>query len=129
MENNIFESVEDKARRLGVPIISKKQGQLGFDQIVSICGDCGLELKRQMMYSCPRADCPCGLGSLSVGNLQFKQESFVSGNVYDNDKILGTKLFDVVDGKAFWPNSPQPISSRPTFVEQAINENVWNSLK
>ncbi len=27
--------------------------------VEAICGACGLEMRREMCYSCPRDDCPC----------------------------------------------------------------------
>ena len=59
------ETPEQKAARLRVPIIAPvKGGNVPCDNPVrAICGACGLELRRIMMYVCSRNDCPCGLGS------------------------------------------------------------------
>ena len=31
--------------------------------IIAVCGECGLEVRRIMSYSCPNPRCPTGLGS------------------------------------------------------------------
>lgn len=60
-----METPEQKAKRLGVPLVPKRGTSLPtirLDGIVSVCGECGLELHRAMGYVCPRINCPTGLG-------------------------------------------------------------------
>ena len=62
------ESIEEKARRMGVPVIPRRRPPPTAPYPhpqggpVAICGECGLELHRTMGYCCPHANCPCGLG-------------------------------------------------------------------
>lgn len=56
---------EEKAKRLGVPIIPKRppiRPWIPGNEVTAICGECGLELKHMMMYACRHANCPTGLG-------------------------------------------------------------------
>lgn len=48
-----MESVEDKAKRLGVPVID------GKEPIIGICGTCGKEI-RKGDAPCQKQDCPVG---------------------------------------------------------------------
>jgi hypothetical protein len=65
------ETPEEKARRLGVPLIPKvtrvfQIAPISPNQVVSVCGECGLEMRQVMGYVCSRgADCPTGLGGLT----------------------------------------------------------------
>jgi hypothetical protein len=56
------ETPEEKAERLGVPLIGTKQPRpVNPDQAnptYGVCPRCGLELKRVMHYSCADIDCP-----------------------------------------------------------------------
>lgn len=64
MNNN--ETPEQKAKRLGVPLIPERKEPnwpIDIDPTISVCGKCGLELKRVMQYVCPQSDCPTGLRS------------------------------------------------------------------
>lgn len=63
MSNN-NESPEEKARRLGVPLIPKLP-ELPPHQpnpVVAVCGECGIELHQIMGYVCNRPRCPTGMG-------------------------------------------------------------------
>ncbi len=53
---NKHESPEEKARRIGVPLIPKLPP---INPTIAVCGLCGIELKGIMMYSCNRTGCPC----------------------------------------------------------------------
>lgn len=60
------ETPEQKAKRLGVPLIPKcptTPPPGNPHGVVSVCGECGLEIYRTMGYSCQRNNCPTGLGS------------------------------------------------------------------
>lgn len=61
------ETPEEKARRIGVPLIPKSNKPfvipLDNNRTVSVCGECGLEIKQVMGYCCPKGNCPAGLGS------------------------------------------------------------------
>lgn len=63
------ESPEEKAKRIGVPVIPVrkfvKPDPYG-NPTIAICGECGIELKQIMGYSCSRTNCPTGLGPTSV---------------------------------------------------------------
>jgi len=41
-----------------IPPLPKDEPNLDPNPIVSICGECGLELRQVMMYSCPSMRCP-----------------------------------------------------------------------
>lgn len=64
------ETPEEKAKRLGVPLIPiwHKPFTLPIDgnRTVSVCGECGLEIKQVMGYCCPNVNCPAGLGNSIV---------------------------------------------------------------
>jgi len=64
----MIESPEEKARRLGVPLIKKwpiaKQA-IDPNPIVSVCGECGLEIRVVMGFYCARSGCPTGLGGIT----------------------------------------------------------------
>jgi len=68
------ETIEQKAERRGVPIISPENPRPWkknlTNPVVAICGKCGLEIRSVMMYSCPYSNCPV----------------FVKG-IYDGTKI------------------------------------------
>lgn len=55
------ETPAEKAKRIGVPLIPArpKPSQPEYDPVISVCGACGMEMRRVMAYSCARADCPC----------------------------------------------------------------------
>lgn len=61
------ETPEEKAKRLGVNLIPKrvdipadeKPVHPGANPTVAVCGECGIELKKVMMYCCNRQNCPC----------------------------------------------------------------------
>ena len=59
------ESIEEKAKRIGVPIIPAREVPPSYDPnpTVAICGACGLEIKQIMGYVCNKSNCPTGLGS------------------------------------------------------------------
>jgi hypothetical protein len=62
------ETPEQKAKRIGVPLIPKNSRPYIVpmddpNRTVSVCGECGLEIKQVMGYCCPKANCPTGLGS------------------------------------------------------------------
>ena len=70
-------SAEDYRRRaeeLGVPVIPPIKPNPINDPdkpwdpnpTVSICGECGLEIKRVMGYACGNTNCPCGLGPIMI---------------------------------------------------------------
>lgn len=60
------ETPEDKARRIGVPLIPKNNRPcvvpMDTNRTVSVCGECGLEIKQVMGYCCPKGNCPARLG-------------------------------------------------------------------
>ena len=62
------ETPEQKAKRIGVPLIPKRQtpdpwDRRGPSQVAAVCGECGLAIPQGPFgYCCPRATCPCGLG-------------------------------------------------------------------
>lgn len=61
-------SIEDKAKRLGVPIIKKLPDKEDYspstpNPIVAVCGECGLEIYEVMGYVCSNVRCPTGFGS------------------------------------------------------------------
>ena len=58
------ETHEEKARRLGVPLIPKRTTPSlpGPNPVQAVCGECGIELHRVMGYVCPKMNCPTGLG-------------------------------------------------------------------
>jgi hypothetical protein len=55
---------EEKARRLGVPVIPPIAPMPPRDPnpVIAICGECGLELRQVMHYACGQARCPVKLG-------------------------------------------------------------------
>lgn len=59
------ETPAEKAKRLKVPLLGPTPSRPIFDPdpTISVCGTCGLELKRIMGYVCSQNDCPTGLGS------------------------------------------------------------------
>jgi hypothetical protein len=57
------ETPEEKAKRLGVPLIPKRPPVNPWD-VTGVCGECGLELRRTMGFVCSKGNCPCGLGPL-----------------------------------------------------------------
>lgn len=65
------DTYRDKAERLGVPLIEKlsEPGVGGGDPnpITAICGQCGLEIRAVMFYSCGQYRCPVFLCSWSAG--------------------------------------------------------------
>lgn len=68
------ETLEEKAKRIGVPIIYPTKPYPGPNETIAICGKCGLELKQVMGYCCPNIDCPCGMGPvMCLTNLNSDQ--------------------------------------------------------
>jgi hypothetical protein len=63
------ESPEEKARRFGVPLIPKKwpiaQQVFNPNPVVSVCGECDLEIRVVMGFYCGRSGCPTGLGGIT----------------------------------------------------------------
>lgn len=59
---NPKETPEEKVKRLGVPLIPTIKPYPKNDDVVAVCGKCGIELRNVMCYSCPNADCPTGMG-------------------------------------------------------------------
>ena len=62
---NLFDG-RGKPRKRKVPVIPPLPSERQPSEpnpVCAICGECGLELRRVMSYSCPRTNCPCGLGS------------------------------------------------------------------
>lgn len=59
------ETPEERARRLGVPLIPKIKKPMipNTEGVIAVCGECGLNLRSVMMYVCTRTACPTGLGS------------------------------------------------------------------
>lgn len=59
-KNPDAETPEDKAKRLNVPIIPAKpyQPKPTPNPVIAICGECGLEIKQVMGYSCQKSNCP-----------------------------------------------------------------------
>lgn len=60
------ETPEQKAQRLGVPLIPKRAPILPHPlyDTVSVCGECGREMKMIENFVCSRTNCPTGLGSI-----------------------------------------------------------------
>lgn len=57
-----MENLDEKAKRIGVPVIPASPPGSKFPEAnptVAICGACGMEMKQIMMMSCQRKDCPC----------------------------------------------------------------------
>lgn len=54
------ETPAEKATRLNVPLIHPLPPHKPRDEnpIVAVCGECGLEVHKTMMYACPRRLCP-----------------------------------------------------------------------
>lgn len=53
------ETLEEKAKRLGVPLIKEKVDRdCSPNPIVGICGKCGLEIHQVMFFSCLKSGCP-----------------------------------------------------------------------
>lgn len=64
------ETPEEKARRLGVPVIPRKPVVniapiIDPNRVMSVCGECGLELRMVMGYVCSKSNCPTGLGGVT----------------------------------------------------------------
>lgn len=61
-------ALQEKARRLGVPLIGGNgpceapKIPATPNPVVGVCGKCGLVLHHMINYSCPHTSCPCGLG-------------------------------------------------------------------
>lgn len=50
---------EEKAKRLGVPLIPKRTlPQFKDKDIIAVCGQCGREVNRVEMYACMNEKCP-----------------------------------------------------------------------
>lgn len=56
------ETPEQKANRLGVPLIPKKTPIpiRESNPVISVCGECGHEIRALEHYSCPQGNCPLG---------------------------------------------------------------------
>jgi hypothetical protein len=56
------ETPAQKANRLGVPLIPKKAPPMPFspNPVISVCGECGHEVRTLEYYSCPLGNCPFG---------------------------------------------------------------------
>lgn len=63
------ETPEEKAKRLGVPLIpapTLPKAPSEPNPVRAVCGLCGLELRQTMGYSCPQSNCPSGLGPIGT---------------------------------------------------------------
>lgn len=54
---------EEKAKELDVPLIPKLPDSVAnrpmdTNPVVAVCGQCGLEIRRIMGYSCSNSNCP-----------------------------------------------------------------------
>ena len=60
------ETPEEKAERLGVMLIPKREPQpIAPNGIIAVCGECGLEIYQIMGYVCPRGrNCPASFGGM-----------------------------------------------------------------
>jgi len=59
--NEKQKSPEEIAKELGVPLIPKIQPEkkpLNPEGVISVCGQCGLKIKRVMLYVCTHRNCP-----------------------------------------------------------------------
>ncbi|QJR01749.1 hypothetical protein HH800_05795 [Sphingobium yanoikuyae] len=60
---DLKETPAEKAKRIGVPLIPAKPkvpaAPFNPNRTVSVCGECGLEMKAVMGFVCSRANCPC----------------------------------------------------------------------
>lgn len=62
------ETPAEKAKRIGVPLVPRRPKNLPVPKgdptnpTISICGECGIEIKVVMHYACGIPNCPCGLG-------------------------------------------------------------------
>lgn len=65
-ETSSSETPEEIAKRIGVPLIPKidpKPGRYpGINDVVGVCGQCGLQIHSVMGYVCNHTNCPTGLG-------------------------------------------------------------------
>jgi len=63
MKNNLNqpenETPEEKAKRIGVPLIPEKTIPPPSDNpTIAVCGKCGRELKKLEFYFCQKNNCP-----------------------------------------------------------------------
>ena len=59
VRERINSSPEKKAKDLGVPVIPKRLPiNREPNPVVAVCGECGLEIRQVMMYSCGKINCP-----------------------------------------------------------------------
>lgn len=58
-----MESPEEKAKRLGVPMIHQvaEKPKVDPNPVVAVCGACGMEIRRVMYLSCQYYRCPVQL--------------------------------------------------------------------
>lgn len=56
------ETPEERARRIGVPLVPRRPPEHPDHAVLAVCGVCGIDLRRVMMRCCQEEDCPCGLG-------------------------------------------------------------------
>lgn len=58
--NHPVETTEDKARRIGVPLIPRLPPDRRYETnpVVSVCGECGMEIRLNSSYSCGNTRCP-----------------------------------------------------------------------
>ena len=56
------ETFQQKANRLGVPLIPKKAPPMPHNPnpVISVCGECGHEVRQAEYRSCPLQNCPLG---------------------------------------------------------------------
>lgn len=56
------DTYKDKADRLGVPLIEKlpprTQGASDPNPVTAVCGQCGLEVRKVMFFTCSHVSCP-----------------------------------------------------------------------
>jgi hypothetical protein len=54
------DSIDERAKRLGVPVVPKLPMQKPYDPnpVVAICGECGRDIHMMEGYCCGRNNCP-----------------------------------------------------------------------
>lgn len=81
-QETLEDRIQKRSRELGVPVIPKKDPLVPptdpEQQVVAICGKCGLELKRVMLYSCNQTDCP------AFTNVTFASAAYTTNGVNDD---------------------------------------------
>lgn len=62
-DRNLNETPEQRARRLGVPLVRQPNPlarRYDPNPVVAVCGECGRDVRWVEHHSCGRVDCPFG---------------------------------------------------------------------